>query len=232
MKTQKGIMGKITNVELIESARTYDIEVDQTHWYYSGAVKSHNSLSKIMDCTEGVHKPLGKFIFNNINFSKHDPIVRVLQAANYHTFENPYDPTGVVVRLPVCWDNVDFNQVNGMWVNQESAVTQLERYRTLMKHYVDHNVSITVSYDPTEIPAIIDWLDTHWDQYVSAAFLLRNDPTKTAADLGYPYLPQEVVTQETYDAYVQTLRPVNLHGTDSLLEIESQECAGGHCPMR
>lgn len=194
--------------------------------------KPSGSLSKIMHCTEGVHKPLGKYIFNNINFSKHDPLVKTLQASNYHTFENPYDPTGVIVCFPICWDNVDFEEVDGKFVNMESAITQLERYRVLMENYVDQNVSITVSYDPSEVDGIIDWLDKSWDIYVSAAFLFRNDPTKTAVDLGYPYLPQEVVDQETYDAYVAKLLPVNLDNTESLLEIESQECAGGHCPIR
>lgn len=226
------MLGKITNIESIGEERTYDIEVDENHWYYSGAVKSHNSLSKIMDCTEGVHKPLGKYIFNNINFSKHDPLVDLLKKANYHTFENPYDQTGTIVRFPVCWDNVEFDEVDGKPVNIESAITQLERYRMLMENYVDQNVSITVSYDPSEVDAIIDWLDTYWDSHVATAFLLRNDPTKTAADLGYPYLPQEVVTQEVYESYVSTLLPVSLENTGSLLEIESQECAGGMCPIR
>jgi len=36
-------------------------------------VKPSGTLSKIMDTTEGVHKPLGKYIFNNVNFGKHDP---------------------------------------------------------------------------------------------------------------------------------------------------------------
>lgn len=207
-------------------------ELDMPYAKRVSTCKPSGTLSKIMDCTEGVHKPLGKYIFNNINFSKHDPIVSVLQAANYYTFENPYDSTGTVVRLPVCWNHVEFDSVNGLSVNIESAVTQLERYRMLMENYVDQNVSITVSYDPSEISAMVDWLDTHWESHVATAFLLRNDPTKTAADLGYPYLPQEVVTQDVYNAYIQTLRPVNLNGTDSLLEIESQECAGGHCPMR
>ncbi len=207
-------------------------ELDLPYSKRVSLVKPSGSVSKAFDCTEGVHKPLGRYIFNHINFSKHDPLVKNLQEANYHLFENPYDPTGIIIRFPVCWDQIDFEQVDGQWVNLESAVTQLERYRVLMNNYVDHNVSITVSYDPSEVNAIVDWLDTHWDSYVSATFLFRNDPTKTAADLGYPYLPQEVVTQDVYDAYVKTLRPVNLNGTDSFLEIESQECAGGHCPMR
>jgi ribonucleoside-triphosphate reductase len=53
-----------------------------------------------------------------------------------------------------------------------------------------------------EIPGIIDWIYANWDTYVGVSFLFCNDPTKTAADLGYAYLPQEVVTKETYDDYV------------------------------
>lgn len=194
-------------------------------------VKPSGSLSKVFGCTEGIHKPLGKYVFNNINFSKHDPLVKTLQDANYYTFENPYDSTGMVVRFPVAWENVEFDQQNGMDVNLESAVKQLERYRILMENYVDHNVSITVSYDPIEVESIVEWLDTYWDQYVSSAFLFRNDPTKTAADLGYPYLPQEVVTKETYDRYVATLLPVSLADSDSFEDLED-ECVSGACPIR
>ena len=206
-------------------------ELDLPYSKRVSLVKPSGTLSKVFDCTEGVHKPLGKYIFNNVNFSASDPLVATLQAANYHTFTNPYDPTGVVVRLPVCWDNVAFEQVNGMEVNRESAVVQLERYRLLMGRYVDHNVSITVSYSTDEIPQIIDWLGVYWDQYVSAAFLPRNDPTKTASDLGYPYLPQEVVTQAVYEKYVATLKPISLRSSDSFAELE-EDCATGACPVR
>jgi ribonucleoside-triphosphate reductase len=194
-------------------------------------IKPSGTLSKIMDTTEGAHKPLGKYIFNNVNFSKHDPLIPMLKDAGYHMFDNPTDPAGVVVRLPVAYEDVEFDVVNGVEVNLESAVDQLERYKFLMENYVDHNCSITVSYDPSEIPAIIDWLDRNWDSYVGVSWLLRNDPTKTAADLGFPYLPQEVVTRETYEAYVATLAPIALDG-DSGEELVDDACSTGACPVR
>jgi ribonucleoside-triphosphate reductase len=155
-----------------------------------------------------------------------------LQAANYDCFENPYDKTGMVVRFPVCWDHVVFDNVNGLEINTESAVTQLERYRLLMETYVDQNVSITVSYDQSEIEEIIDWILTYWNSYVATAFLPRLDPTKTAADLGYPYLPQEVVSKETYEAYVNTLLPVTLNNQDSIRDLDETDCPNGVCPVR
>ncbi|OUU24118.1 MAG: ribonucleoside-triphosphate reductase, adenosylcobalamin-dependent [Candidatus Endolissoclinum sp. TMED37] len=195
-------------------------------------VKPSGTLSKIMDTTEGVHKPLGKYIFNNINFSKSDPLVEKLKQSNYKVMDNPYDDTSVLVTFPVCHDNVDFTEVDGKEVNLEAAINQLDRYKLLMENYVDHNCSVTISYDKKEVPAIIEWLLKNWDIYIGVSFLYRNDPTKSASDLGYPYLPQEVVTKEEHDEYVKQLEPIDINSANSLEELKDDECATGACPVR
>jgi ribonucleoside-triphosphate reductase len=144
-------------------------------------VKPSGSLSKVMDCPEGAHKPMGRYIFNNVAFSKYDPIVDRLKDAGYRVFDHPTDPTGRLVTLPV------------------------------------------------------SWFDKHWDSYVGVSFLFRNDPTKTAEDLGFAYLPQNVVTREDYESYVKTLKPVDLDGeVDSeVFDIDSgPECSSGGCPVK
>ena len=200
-------------------------------------VKPSGTLSKIMGTTEGVHKPLGKYIFNNVNFGKHDPLIEKLKAANYRMMTNPADSEGIIVTFPIAWEDVEFDKVTKpdgsvVEVNLESAITQLERYKKIQTAYCQQNVSNTISYSPDEVPEIIDWLLANWDIYVGVSFLYRADPTKTAQDLGYLYLPQEVVTKEAYDAYVATLIDVNFTNTDGEFEVESQECAGGACPIK
>ena len=197
-------------------------------------VKPSGTLSKIMDTTEGLHMPLGRYIFNNVRFSKHDPIVPVCAEAGYRVFDDPYASDAVLITFPVAWEDVKFDTVvrNGqeLHVNLESAVAQLDRYKLLMDNWVDHNASITVSYDPSEVPAIVEWIFNNWETYVGVSFLFRNDPTKTAEDLGYKYLPQEVVTKEAYEAYAKTLKPVTL--VNSLEEIQDEGCSTGACPIR
>jgi ribonucleoside-triphosphate reductase len=195
-------------------------------------IKPSGTLSKIMDTTEGVHKPLGKYIFNNVQFSKHDPVVDKLREANYHVINHPVDDSGVLVTFPVCWDGVVFDKVDGKEINLESAVTQLERYKLLQTSWNQQNTSVTISYDPSEISDIIDWLLDNWDCYVGVSFIYRTDPTKTAKDLGYLYLPQEVVDERTYRDYIAQLRPVTLDNANSFDEIIDQECATGACPIR
>lgn len=193
------------------------------------------TLSKIMDTTEGMHKPLGKYIFNNVVFGRHDPLVEKLKSAGYKIISHP-DPNqaeeSVLITLPTSYEDVPFEKVNGVEVNLESAITQLERYKLLQTSWTQQNTSVTISYSPDEVPGIIEWLLDNWDIYVGVSFLYRNDPTKTAKDLGYLYLPQEVVTKEDFEEYTKQLKEVDFGGTDSFDEIENEGCATGACPIK
>jgi ribonucleoside-triphosphate reductase len=210
-------------------------------------IKPSGTISKIMgteqwgEVTEGIHMPLGKYIFNKQTLSKHDPLVARFRAAGYEVVEKPYEPESVLVTFPVKYDTVPFTRtsvtrkngkVEDVEVNLESAVSQLERYRLLQETWCDQNVSITVSYDPTEIKDIINWMDEHWDSYVGVSFIYRNDPTKNAEDLGYAYLPQEVKTKEDYDVYVSKLKEIDYNGIEFRDEEVEAGCAGGVCPVR
>lgn len=195
-------------------------------------IKPSGTLSKVMDTTEGVHKPLGRYIFNNVNFGKFDPLVPLCRQAGYKVVENPSDPEAVLITFPVKWEDVPFEKVNGVEVNLESAISQLERYKMLMTNWCQQNVSATISYSVDEVEGIVDWLLDNWDNYVGVSFLFRADPTKRAKDLGYLYLPQEVVTKEEYEAYVVNLQPIELDKANDIDAPIEDECASGACPIR
>eukprot|EP00899_Mesostigma_viride_P008820 jgi/Mesvir1/1793/Mv04615-RA.1 len=213
-------------------------------------IKPSGTLSKIMgtrewgEVPEGVHMPLGKYIFNNVTYSRHDPLVRRFVEANYRVVEKPFDPEAVLVTFPVAFTSVPFTKtvvtrkdgaVEEVEVNAETALDQLDRYKRLMDNYCEQNVSCTVSYDPAEAPAIVDWLMNNWDSYVGVSFLLRADPTKSAADLGYSYLPQEVVTEAAFAKYAGALKPVDYSGVlhvDDDAALMEPDCPSGACPVR
>ena len=199
-------------------------------------IKPSGTLSKIMDTTEGVHKPLGKYVFNNVNFSKYDPLVPLCRAAGYRVIDNPTDGEAVLITFPVSWDDVPFDKFvkDGveMEVNLESAISQLERYKLIMENWCQQNVSATISYSPDEVDGIVDWLMENWNVYVGVSFLFRADPTKTAKDLGYLYLPQEVVTKSVFDEYSSRIQPLEIDKANSFEEIQGEECSTGACPIR
>jgi adenosylcobalamin-dependent ribonucleoside-triphosphate reductase len=196
-------------------------------------VKPSGTLSKIMDTTEGVHTPLGKYIFNNVNFGKNDPLLPILRSAGYRVIQNPSDPEGILVTFPVSWEEIDFTEVNGTYVNLSSAIEQLEKYKLIQNNWTQQNTSATISYDIDEVEAIKEWLLDNWDSYVGVSFLFRVDPTKTAKDLGYKYLPQDIVTKEVYEEYVARLEPVDINSnSNSFHELEADECVSGICPIK
>ena len=195
-------------------------------------VKPSGTLSKIMDTTEGIHKPLGKYIFNNVQFSKFDPVVEKLRAANYNVINHPTDDSGVLVTFPVKCEDVPLHKVNGKEVNLDSAIEQLEKYKLIQTSWTQQNTSVTISYSLDEVEDIIEWLLNNWDVYVGVSFLYRTDPSMTAKDLGYLYLPQEVVSEQTYNDYVVSLKPVSLDDANSFDEIVGDDCTTGACPIK
>jgi ribonucleoside-triphosphate reductase len=221
----------------VTAARTMAKELNLQHPKNVTTVKPSGTVSKIMDTTEGIHKPPGRYIFNWVNFSKNDPMVDILGDSNYKVIDNPADSTGYLVCLPIEWKHIEFDivykaDVVECEVNLESAVSQLERYLKIQNHYCDHNVSNTISYDKEEVPSIINWLLDNWNSYVAVSFLFRTDPTKTAKDLGFDYLPQEVVTKGRFYEYVNKLELVNFDDIHTYDEIKEEECLTGACPIK
>ena len=109
-------------------------------------LKPEGTISKCYDTTEGAHKPLARYIFNNVTFVKHDPLVPVLRQAGYKIIPHPNGTGDWVITLPVCWNDVDFEKVGDLEINIETAIDQLNRYKLLMDNYVEQNCSVTVSY--------------------------------------------------------------------------------------
>ena len=190
-------------------------------------IKPSGTLSKIMDTTEGCHKPAGRYIFNHVNFSVNDPMLPRLREAGYQVVTNPVDEHNVIVTFPVKWENIRFEKDGDKYVNHETAIKQLQRYKSLMDSYVEQNCSITVTYKADEIPTIIDWLLNNWSSYVGVSFLPICDTQEV-----YAYLPQQVVTKEEYDEYIAQLNPVDLDEVMGLHEIEDDECLQGVCPTK
>lgn len=233
---------------VVSAAYSMAIELDSPLPKNVTCVKPSGTLSKIMgteqwgEVPEGIHMPLGKYIFNNVTYSKHDPLVTCFKDAGYEVIEKPYETESVLVKFPVKYENVPFTRthvkrkngrVQEVEINIESAVDQLERYKMLMDTWCEQNVSLTVSYDKTEVPKIIDWILENWNTYVGVSFLFRNDPSKNAEDLGYAYLPQEVTTKEDYDNYLAKLKPVNFDNiTMAAVDLLEEACPGGACPIR
>jgi len=195
-------------------------------------IKPEGTGSKILDVTEGIHKPLGRFIMNWISFGRRDPIIGILAEAGYRVIDNPNDDSSQLVCFPVDYTGCRFDMHGEKMVNTDSAVKQLDRYRRWNTLWADHNTSITVSWDISELDEIVEWLYRNWNDFVAVAWLKRIDPTKSAADLGYAYLPQDVVNEQDYRKYADSLGQVDWSKMHGIHDLDMQDCASGKCPVK
>jgi hypothetical protein len=196
--------------EAIYGALSMAQELDLPSPYYVTTIKPEGTMAKCFGVSEGLHHPLARHIFNWQNFSGDDPVVDFLEEHNYQVRPNPQNPGDVIINLPVKWDSPYFRWAkddNGIELDCASAVSQLEKYKTMMMHWVDTNASCTIHYWPHEMPEIAQWLHQNWDNYIGTAFAPRSpDATKIPEGL---YLPQQPVSANEFNAYRAKIKDID-----------------------
>ena len=114
--------------------------------------------------------------------------------------------------LPIAGENLDTWQ-------------QLEHVKMAQKYWADQSVSVTVYYKKEEIPKLKQWLTDNISEIKTISFLLH-------AGHGFEQAPKEPISAEKYERLSSKIKPVDLSKIGNGFEIDSQECAGGACPVK
>lgn len=187
----------------------------------------------ISGCSAGIHYNHSPYYFRRVRISTNSPLYQAVKYLDGWQIDNEVgqDDNGntKVITFP-CKSNSRITKYN------VSAIEQLEQYKMMQTHYVDHNTSITVTVKDDEWDAVTDWLDKNWDCVVGISFLSLNQDY-------YPLMPYEECTEKQYLELKSKMAPfdqelVNKYefelqtvGKDFEID-ESGECEDGHCPVR
>ena len=191
-------------------------------------VKPEGTLSLLPSVSSGVHYSHAPYYIRRVRISASDPLCKVCEDLEYPVFpevgQNPENPVTKVVEFPV-------KAPAGIVKADVTAIQQLENYLMFMKHYVDHNCSITVHVRDNEWEEVEDWVWDHWDDIVALSFLSYDDSF-------YELLPYEEISQEEYEKRKAAMRPFNpsiltkYEYEETDLDIGDSECVNGVCPVR
>jgi adenosylcobalamin-dependent ribonucleoside-triphosphate reductase len=210
-------------------------------------VKPSGTISQLAGVSSGCHRRFAPQYWRRIRVSKNDPTALALVCFGY----TPY-PEGVFKHEFLAMDDnskKDLIDKADTWVFEfgitsntkkraadESAVDQLKRYIDLQNHWSDHNTSITVQFSESEVDEVADFLANNWDNgLVGVSFMVKDTSH-------YPLMPYEedknVALSYIGDllAFDRILDNTELKKRQDLYSFEyednSQECAGGACPVR
>lgn len=219
------IFGKVESVESLGFDHTFDIEVEGTHWYYAGGVKSHNTVSLLAGVTPGVHPGFSRYHIRRVRMATNDPLVNYCAAKGYHVEpqrnrDGSEDPSTVVVEFPC-----EFPE-GTIEAKDLSVFEQLDLVRRLQAEWADNAVSVTCYYTSDEVDGIKEYLEEHWPTMKSVSFLLKEDH-------GFDQAPLEQIGRDRYEGMLAKVNggvQMDLLGVSTLLDGE--ECSAGACPIR
>lgn len=191
------------------------------------AIKPSGTISQLPTVSSGVHFSHSPYFIRRIRINANDPMSKALKQAGFPWFpENGQtieQHSTAVFEIPIA-------APEGRTKYDVSAIEQLELYKLIMKHYVDHNASNTVHVRNHEWAEVEEWVYNNWDDVVGITFLSLDDSF-------YQLMPYESISKEKYQELLEKLP----HFTPSMLkafenfeeEFElDADCDAGVCPIK
>jgi hypothetical protein len=212
-------VGKVVSNESAGEMPTFDVEVEQAHWYYAGAVKSHNTVSLLCGATPGIHYPHSEFYIRRIRVANTSPLVQAAKDAGYDVETDPYADDTSVVAFPVH---------EKLFLKGKAEVTIWEQFvnaADMQRHWADNQVSVTVTFKQDEVRDIQGCLESFETRLKGVSMLPFKDE-----DHKYKLLPYEAINQSTYEAMVARISPMRLD--DAVHEDEDKFCSGDKCLLK
>jgi hypothetical protein len=72
-------VGVVSDNKVIGKKETFDIEVEGEHQYFNGSVRSHNTVSQLVDSSSGLHPRFSKYYIRRYRISATDPLFRMVR---------------------------------------------------------------------------------------------------------------------------------------------------------
>ena len=239
--TGRQIPGKIREIRQLGVMPTFDVEVKHTHWFYDGAVKSHNTTSLELGCVgSGHHAHHARRYIRRITANETEAVFQFFREVNPHMCVRK--PNGDwVIEFPV-------EAPSGAVLKEDlTAIQFLEMVKSTQQNWVlpgtarpesspglTHNVSNTVQVKPAEWDAVADYLWENRESFTGVSLL------PASGDKDYAFAPNEAITTETDEARWNQLlahyKPVDysmlIEEGDTTEAVQEPACAGGACEVR
>jgi ribonucleoside-diphosphate reductase alpha chain len=147
----------------------------------------------------------------------------MLQAEGVPCFKD-YDGSGLVLEFPMK------SPAGGQLLENQTALSQLEQWKTFKVHWTEHNPSVTVYIRQEEWLAVGKWVYDNWEIVGGLSFLPYDGGV-------YHLAPYEAISQEDYEKRMSTFPKINWaklvrYEKSDMTDLHQQvACAGGACEI-
>lgn len=190
--------------------------------------KPSGNSSQLLNTSSGLHARWAPYYVRNVRFNTHSPVRKLLAASGFEM--NPENgqtaetATTWVVPFPVK------SPEGAVFRNDRSAVEQLDYWLQVRRNWTEHQPSVTITYRPHEMPAVVNWVIQHRKYVAGLSFLPANDHA-------YPQAPYQEIDQAEYEARIARQPAVDFSRLAEFEEADQTEaaqelaCASGVCEL-
>jgi hypothetical protein len=180
------------------------------------SVKPSGTVSLLCGATPGIHYPEAEYYIRRIRVADTSPLVKSCKDAGYPVEKAVKEPNTYVVSFPVKEKHFEKGKKGVSIWEQFINATDLQRW------WADNQVSITVTFKPSEKEDIEKCLEAFQSQLKSISLM-------PLAEHGYVQAPYEEITQTKYEEMIKNLKPLELNSV--LHETEDKFCDGDVCTI-
>lgn len=189
-------------------------------------VKPHGNSGQLLGVGSGMHPWYAPYFIRRVRISNTDPLLQMARDQGVpcvpEVGQSEATATTFVLEFPVK------APAGAIFKDEVSALSLLEEWKRLKKHFVEHNPSATIYVGPEEWIEVGNFVYANWDLVGGLTFLPRNDHI-------YQLAPYEEITKEEYEERVKAIGKIDF---SKLSQYEAQDnttgarefaCVSGSC---
>jgi len=187
-------------------------------------IKPSGDSSVLFDTAAGFKGHHGKFFVRRTRSGLSNPLALMLREAGVPCYED-YDGSGYVLEWPMK------APANGVLLSAQTAMSQLEQWKTFKLHWTEHNPSVTIYVRPDEWLAVGNWVYENWNIVGGLSFMPYDGGC-------YSLAPYEEISEADYNARVAAFpKDINWaklvhYETEDMTDLQQQfACTGDKCTI-
>lgn len=186
-------------------------------------IKPSGDSSVFFGTAAGFKGHHGKYYVRRVRANSTNPVAQLLKDQGVPCFTD-YDGSGLVLEFPMK------SPENGVLLENQTALSQLEKWKMMKVHWTEHNPSVTIYVRPEEWLEVGTWVYNNWDIVGGLSFLPYDGGI-------YHLAPYEAIDEEDYNKRMELFPDINWsklvrYEKSDMTDLHQQvACTGGACEL-
>lgn len=186
-------------------------------------IKPSGDSSVFFNTAAGFKGHHGRHYVRRVRANSTNPVAQMLKDEGVPCFTD-YDGSGLVLEFPMKAPE------SGVLLETQTAISQLEKWKTIKQHWTEHNPSVTIYVRPEEWLEVGTWVYDNWEVVGGLSFLPYDGGI-------YHLAPYEAISQEDFDKRLTNFPEINWaklvrYEKSDMTDLHQQvACTGGACDL-